>query len=67
MSGLNGAAVGSPSRPAEAERPDQDEGGRCLVCVHPWSEHSALDVRFCTATLAMSHQRGCICGPARGR
>jgi|tagenome__1003787_1003787.scaffolds.fasta_scaffold18842969_2 hypothetical protein len=67
MSALNGAAVESPGQAAEDGRRDREEGRRCLACVHPWSEHSALDVRFCTATLAMSHERGCICGPVRGR
>ena len=67
MNGLNDAAVGAPGRTVEDEWAELDEGPRCLACVHLWSEHSPIDARFCTATLAMSHERGCICDPVPGR
>ncbi|GAA1847781.1 hypothetical protein GCM10009836_29270 [Pseudonocardia ailaonensis] len=61
MSTVNGASVDRPV----------DEGveaaDRCRACPHPWAGHGALDRRFCTATLSLSHRRGCICGPAIGR
>ncbi|WP_181783029.1 RGCVC family protein [Pseudonocardia pini] len=63
MTGLNGVTVESPDQVAADEA--QDEGARCLACVHLWSEHGPLDVRFCTATLAKHHDRGCICTPGR--
>ncbi len=34
---------------------------RCAACDHPWSEHDALGMRFCTATVTSSLSRGCIC------
>jgi hypothetical protein len=67
MNGPNGAAVGTPGRIVEDEWAELDEGPRCLACVHLWSDHSAVDVRYCTATLAMSHERGCICDRTRSR
>ena len=39
----------------------------CPACPHPLSDHSALDTRFCAATVSMSRDRGCICGPVTGR
>jgi hypothetical protein len=41
------------------ESPDASQA--CAVCSHPWSEHDTRDVRFCTATVASSSTRGCIC------
>lgn len=33
----------------------------CAVCPHPWNDHDALGVRYCTATTAAGVLRGCIC------
>ena len=33
----------------------------CSVCPHPWADHDALGVRFCTATMGSANSRGCIC------
>jgi hypothetical protein len=33
----------------------------CAACAHPWHEHDALGVRFCTASIMSSLSRGCIC------
>jgi hypothetical protein len=35
----------------------------CHACVHPWADHNAIDVRFCTATVRMGLDRGCVCRP----
>jgi hypothetical protein len=35
---------------------------KCSACKHPWEKHDALGVRYCTATMASSLSRGCICG-----
>jgi hypothetical protein len=67
MTGLNGVTLGSPVQTVDPDGPDPDEGPRCLACVHLWSAHTPIDVRFCTATLAMSHQRGCVCSPVPRR
>ncbi|WP_285743524.1 RGCVC family protein [Lentzea sp. NBRC 105346] len=47
--------------------PGSAEGGAraddtCAACVHSWSEHDALGVRYCTATTTFTLVRGCICG-----
>jgi hypothetical protein len=40
----------------------------CDCCVHSWQAHDAMAQRFCGATMAMAHIRGCICRPtAEGR
>jgi hypothetical protein len=33
----------------------------CLVCPHPWDAHDPIGIRFCTATAAGGHNRGCVC------
>ncbi|MBE1468640.1 RGCVC family protein [Kibdelosporangium phytohabitans] len=33
----------------------------CRVCPHPWDAHDPIGVRFCTATAASGHDRGCVC------
>ncbi|GLY49951.1 RGCVC family protein [Lentzea sp. NBRC 102530] len=38
-----------------------DTTGSCAVCPHPWAEHDALGVRYCTATTVSALPRGCIC------
>ncbi len=37
--------------------------GSCSVCPHPWANHDALGVRFCSATMVSAKARGCICRP----
>ncbi|MEK6437607.1 MULTISPECIES: RGCVC family protein [unclassified Pseudonocardia] len=39
----------------------------CHACEHPWADHTAIDVRFCTATVRMSRDRGCVCRPVGTR
>jgi hypothetical protein len=33
----------------------------CQVCPHRWADHDALGRRFCSATLEVGWERGCIC------
>jgi hypothetical protein len=33
----------------------------CFVCPHPWDAHDPIGIRFCTATAAAGHIRGCVC------
>jgi hypothetical protein len=33
----------------------------CDVCLHPMSDHDAIGLRFCRATLAGAIPRGCVC------
>ncbi|MBB5959539.1 hypothetical protein FHS29_006160 [Saccharothrix tamanrassetensis] len=35
--------------------------GQCAACAHPLAAHDAISVRFCTATTAGRHERGCVC------
>ncbi|HEY2224819.1 RGCVC family protein [Actinomycetospora sp.] len=35
--------------------------GTCSVCPHPWDAHDALGRRYCSASMASSQSRGCIC------
>ena len=37
--------------------------GSCSVCPHPWADHDALGVRYCSATMVSAKTRGCICRP----
>ncbi|MCF7552375.1 RGCVC family protein [Pseudonocardia sp. WMMC193] len=70
MSGVNGSAAPAAVDPVpstSAEPTGQADEGRCRACPHPWAEHGALDARFCDATFAHSHDRGCICRPVARR
>jgi hypothetical protein len=42
-----------------AAEPDADV--ICFVCPHPWDAHDRIGIRFCTATAAAGHNRGCVC------
>ncbi|AXB48168.1 RGCVC family protein [Amycolatopsis albispora] len=33
----------------------------CPACAHPLDAHDPLGNRFCAATVASGHDRGCIC------
>jgi hypothetical protein len=33
----------------------------CSACGHPWAEHDQIAARFCAATTAGRHDRGCVC------
>ena len=33
----------------------------CSVCAHPRAAHDAIAARFCDATVAGRHDRGCVC------
>ena len=33
----------------------------CGACAHAWDAHDALGARYCTATMASTRERGCIC------
>jgi hypothetical protein len=33
----------------------------CAACPHAVAAHDALGARFCAATAAAGHRRGCIC------
>ena len=35
----------------------------CSVCAHPVRTHDAIGTRFCAATMAGAHFRGCVCQP----
>lgn len=51
-----------PSMPLTIDLDDRaDTTGVCAVCPHPWAEHDALGVRYCTATTVSALPRGCIC------
>ncbi|WP_083752575.1 RGCVC family protein [Actinosynnema sp. ALI-1.44] len=38
----------------------------CLVCPHPWNAHDPIGIRFCNATAAAGHDRGCVCSADAG-
>lgn len=51
-----------PSMPLTIDLDDRaDTTSVCDVCPHPWAEHDALGVRYCTATTVSALPRGCIC------
>jgi hypothetical protein len=51
-----------PSMPLTTDLDDRaDTTSVCNVCPHPWAEHDALSVRYCTATTVSALPRGCIC------
>lgn len=33
----------------------------CFVCPYPQDAHDPIGIRFCTATAAAGHNRGCVC------
>lgn len=33
----------------------------CAACAHPWAEHDQIAARYCAATTAGRHDRGCVC------
>lgn len=33
----------------------------CSVCPHPWTAHDQISARYCNATAAGRHTRGCVC------
>jgi hypothetical protein len=48
--------------PNTTEAPPGDQPTvTCAACVHPWAEHDRIAVRFCAATTAEQHDRGCVC------
>ncbi|GAA4538803.1 RGCVC family protein [Pseudonocardia xishanensis] len=61
MNGRTDTATGS------VESAESVEVESCRACPHPVADHSTLDLRFCAATVSMSRDRGCICGPVTGR
>ncbi|WP_158890960.1 RGCVC family protein [Amycolatopsis anabasis] len=38
----------------------------CAVCAHPWSAHDVVAARYCAATMAGGHDRGCVCSGVSG-
>ena len=47
-------------QPAVAVEPAAAE--LCASCPHPWLDHDAIAIRYCTATLASSGPpHGCVC------
>ncbi|RZS43820.1 uncharacterized protein DUF2769 [Herbihabitans rhizosphaerae] len=36
-------------------------GAVCPACPHYWATHDKISARFCAATLARKHERGCVC------
>ncbi|SDC91944.1 hypothetical protein SAMN05660690_2924 [Geodermatophilus telluris] len=57
------ARTGRHEWPREAVPGSVDEP-RCDGCPHPASDHDAIALRFCRATLAAALDRGCVCRPA---
>lgn len=45
---------------AEADGSDRARS-ICAACTHPWDAHDQIGRRFCTATIAGSYHRGCVC------
>ncbi|MFB9923868.1 RGCVC family protein [Amycolatopsis halotolerans] len=45
---------------ARAELPAADGAG-CPVCPHETDAHDTIASRFCAATAAAGHDRGCVC------
>lgn len=39
----------------------------CLACPHALDAHDGLGTRFCAATTAAGHSRGCICSAGTPR
>lgn len=69
------ADVGTDLDPAPLLRSDEPTGhdGReqdpraCRACPHTTDAHDALGTRFCAATTAGGHRRGCICSAGTAR
>ncbi len=40
---------------------DGEVATTCSVCAHPLAAHDQIAVRFCNATVAGQHDRGCVC------
>jgi hypothetical protein len=49
----------APRVPANST--DLRADGRCPACAHPWDRHDVISARYCTATIASTLTRGCIC------
>ena len=60
------------TRPAHGPGPDPDglapaDPRACRACPHATDAHDALGTRFCAATTAGGHHRGCICSAGTAR
>lgn len=40
---------------------DGDVATSCTACAHPMTAHDQIAIRFCNATIAGRHNRGCVC------
>ncbi|MFD1150532.1 RGCVC family protein [Saccharothrix hoggarensis] len=46
-------------------RADGHGAAACAACPHPRATHDPIATRFCAATTAGNHSRGCACGAGR--
>jgi hypothetical protein len=51
----------STGGPTAAPEAPEAPPGTCSVCPHMWDAHDALGRRYCSASMASSRSRGCIC------
>ncbi|WP_246258676.1 RGCVC family protein [Amycolatopsis anabasis] len=51
----------APPVPGTQSNFDGASNAVCAACPHPWSGHDLIAARYCAATVAGGHSRGCVC------